>query len=136
MGPGRQSRLMPVVALASCFLTLAILEFALRLWDHQLLTTRNFVLDELATNLARKSNYQFAARKIQTLYDSEAFDILRPSEEHERLAVQMFAKYADQEVSFTDCISLALMKAHGIHRAFAFDRHFDLPGFIRLPLEM
>ena len=39
---------MPVVALASCFLTLAILEFALRLWDHQLLTTRNFVLDELA----------------------------------------------------------------------------------------
>src|SRR3989442_5187111 len=48
MGPSRQSRLMPVVALASCFLTLAILEFALRLWDHQLLTTRNFVLDELA----------------------------------------------------------------------------------------
>src|SRR5438552_1321556 len=48
MGPSRQSRLMPVVALASSFLTLAILEFALRLWDHQLLTTRNFVLDELA----------------------------------------------------------------------------------------
>jgi predicted nucleic acid-binding protein len=99
------------------------------------LCTSNFVLDELATYLARKSNYLFAAQKIQALYDSEAFDILRPSDEHERLAIRLFAKYADQEVSFTDCISLVLMKVHGIHRAFAFDRHFDIPGFIRIPLE-
>jgi predicted nucleic acid-binding protein len=99
------------------------------------LCTSNFVLDELATHLARNSNYLFAAQKIQALYDSKAFDILRPSDEHERLAIRLFAKYADQEVSFTDCVSLVLMKAHGIHRAFAFDRHFDLPGFIRIPLE-
>jgi len=48
MDPSSQRRLMPVVAVAACFLTLAILEFAVRLWDHQVLTTRNFVLDELA----------------------------------------------------------------------------------------
>src|SRR2546427_12102826 len=48
MDPSSQRRLMPIVAVASCFLTLAILEFAVRLWDHQVLTTRNFVLDELA----------------------------------------------------------------------------------------
>src|SRR5438874_4851254 len=48
MGPSRQWRLSLVVGLVSCFLTLAILELAVRLWDHQLLTSRNFVLDELA----------------------------------------------------------------------------------------
>ena len=114
---------------------------ALSIWERierrkDWLCTSNFVLDELATHLARKTSYSFAARKIQTLYDSEAFDILRPSDEHERLAIRLFAKYADQEVSFTDCISLVLMKVHGIHRAFAFDRHFDLSGFTRIPLEM
>jgi uncharacterized protein len=112
---------------------------AIPIWERiergkEQLCTSNFVLDELATYLARNSSYRFAAQKIQALYDSEAFDILRPSEEHERLSIQLFAKYADQEVSFTDCVSLVLMKVHGVHRAFSFDRHFDLSGFTRIPL--
>ncbi|HEX4964272.1 MAG TPA: PIN domain-containing protein [Thermoanaerobaculia bacterium] len=97
------------------------------------LCTSNFVIDELATLLARGSNYSFAAQKIGLLYESGAVKILRPVEEDERLALQFFAKYADQEVSFTDCISFALMQAHRLTRVFCFDRHFDLPGFTRIP---
>lgn len=96
--------------------------------------TSNFVIDELATLLARRANYSFAAETIRSIYESDIFEILRPEREEERNAVMFFAKYADQEVSFTDCISFALMRAHRIKRAFAFDRHFDLPGFTRIPL--
>jgi uncharacterized protein len=88
----------------------------------------------VATLIARRSNYSFAAQKIRALYDSDIFDIFRPSAEEELLAVRLFEKYADQEVSFTDCISFALMRVHRVDRAFAFDRHFDLPGFFRIPL--
>jgi uncharacterized protein len=96
--------------------------------------TSNFVIDELATLLARGSNYSFAAQKISSLYESEVITILRPSGAEEQRALEFFVKYADQEVSFTDCVSFALMQAHRITRVFCFDRHFDLPGFARVPL--
>jgi uncharacterized protein len=38
-------------------------------------------------------------------------------------------KYADQGVSFTDCVSFAIMRRHKIRTAFTFDRHFKLAGF-------
>lgn len=102
--------------------------------DKEWFCTSNFIIDELATLLARRSNYWFAVQKIRGIYDSDLINILRPDEAEERIAVTFFAKYSDQEVSFTDCISFAIMKTRGIKSAFSFDRHFDLPGFTRFPL--
>ena len=47
----------------------------------------------------------------------------------EKRALGFFEKFADQDVSFTDCVSFALMNQHDIERAFTFDRHFALAGF-------
>jgi predicted nucleic acid-binding protein len=44
-------------------------------------------------------------------------------------ALERFEKYADQNVSFTDCVSFVLMQKHGIRTAFSFDRHFAMAGF-------
>jgi uncharacterized protein len=112
---------------------------ALPIWDRierekELFCTSNFVMDELATLLARRSSYSFAAQKVSSLYDSKVVKILRPSEEEERRALKLFLKYADQEVSFTDCVSFILMQVHELNRVFCFDRHFDIPGFSRFPL--
>jgi predicted nucleic acid-binding protein len=96
--------------------------------------TSNFVIDELATLLGRRSNSKFAARKVRSIYESELIDIFRPDEADEYDALVLFEKYHDQNVSFTDCVSFALMKRRDIHRVFSFDRHFDLPGFTRIPL--
>jgi predicted nucleic acid-binding protein len=96
--------------------------------------TSNFVLDELTTLLGRRSSHAFAAKKIRSIYESELIDIFRPDETEEHEALIFFEKYHDQDVSFTDCVSFVLMKRRGIHQAFSFDRHFDLPGFIRIPL--
>jgi predicted nucleic acid-binding protein len=112
---------------------------ALPIWkrierEKELFCTSNFVLAELATLLARRSSYSFAAQKVGSLYGSKVVKILRPSEEDERHALMLFKKYADQEISFTDCVSFILMQAHQLTRVFCFDRHFDIPGFSRFPL--
>ena len=95
------------------------------------LVTSNFVIDETITLLARRTTYQFAADRAQIFFESEALSILRPDENDERDALKLFYKYADQKVSFTDCVSCILMKKNKIHIAFSFDRHFELMGFQR-----
>jgi predicted nucleic acid-binding protein len=75
----------------------------------------------------------FAAERARSILESERLAILRPglAEEHE--AVPLLEKYADQRVSFTDCVSFVLMRRHGIERAFSFDRHFGGAGFRHWP---
>ena len=91
--------------------------------------TSNFVVDETLTLLARGVSYAFAADRAAYIWASDALTILRPSEADELAGLDLFRKYADQKVSFTDCISFALMKRERLRRAFTFDRHFQTAGF-------
>ena len=91
--------------------------------------TSNFVLNETFTLLARRASYSFAAQRARAILSSEILAILRASQEEEFDALELFEKYADQEVSYTDCISFALMRKHGIQDAFSFDNHFERAGF-------
>jgi predicted nucleic acid-binding protein len=95
--------------------------------------TSNFVLDETFTLLGRRSSYAFAAERARALLASTALTILRPETADEVKAVDLFAKFADQKVSFTDCVSFSLMRRHGLNRAFTFDRHFADAGFELVP---
>lgn len=91
--------------------------------------TSNFVLDETLTLLARRAGYPFAAQTAKNIFSSKAIAVLRPEEKDELDAVRFFEKYADQEVSFTDCVSFALMQHYKLKRVFSFDRHFKHAGF-------
>jgi predicted nucleic acid-binding protein len=91
--------------------------------------TSNFVLDETLTLLGRRAGYAFAAQRGIALMSSKALAILRPTAEDEWKAIELFRKYGDQRVSFTDCVSFVLMRRAGIGRAFTFDRHFAFAGF-------
>lgn len=91
--------------------------------------TSNLVLAETLTLLARRQNYEYAARQARAIYASTVLDILRPDREQDIEAIDFFEKYADQQVSFTDCVSFALMRRHGINEVFGFDRHFEQAGF-------
>ncbi|NNN07222.1 MAG: PIN domain-containing protein [Elusimicrobia bacterium] len=95
--------------------------------------TSNFVLDETLTLLARRANYAFAADRGRAIRNSKALEILRPSEKIEGEALDLFEKFADQRVSFTDCVSFALMRERRVKRAFAFDEHFARAGFALWP---
>lgn len=113
-------------------------ERASRAWqqlenDAPRLFTSNFVFDELFTLLGRKTSYAFAAERARHLLASRKLEVLRPTEETEMVALDVFEKFADQKVSFTDCTSFVLMREHRIDRVFSFDRHFALAGFALWP---
>ena len=95
--------------------------------------TSNSVLDETFTLLGRRASYAFAAERARSLLASTALTILRPDAADELKAVDLFSKFADQKVSFTDCVSFALMRRHDLNRAFTFDRHFADAGFEVVP---
>jgi len=97
--------------------------------DRRRCFTSNFVLDETITLLARRSTYQFAAERARNLLESTSLAILRPNRNDEFVALKLFEKYADQSVSYTDCVSFALMERENIKRAFSFDRHSRIAGF-------
>src|SRR5947209_2353635 len=93
------------------------------------LYTSNFVLDETITLLGRRAGYGFAAGKARLIYASPSLTVLRPEAKDELRAVELFTKYADQEMSFTDCVSFALMSGHKIKQVFGYDDDFVLAGF-------
>ena len=108
---------------------------AIKMWEkinklREKCYTSNFVLDETLTLLGRWTSYAFAAQKAHLIYSS-TFTILRPDQNIELKAIELFGKYADQKISFTDCISFILMKEKKIKRAFSFDNHFSIAGFER-----
>ena len=95
--------------------------------------TSNFVLDETFTLLGRWAGYDFASQKAAIIYASKLLIILRPTRGDEMKAIDFFQKYADQNVSFTDCISIVLMRNKKIKRVFSFDSHFERAGFKLCP---
>jgi len=48
-------------------------------------------------------------------------------------AWEIFVKYADKDLSFTDCTSVAIMRQGAIANAFTFDEHFRQLGFVMIP---
>ena len=98
--------------------------------------TSNFVLDGTFTPLARRASYAFAAQRARAILTSKIMAILRPDPDDELAALAVFEKFADQEVSFTHCISFVLMQRLRITRAFSFDRHFAHAGSTLWPEEI
>jgi predicted nucleic acid-binding protein len=111
---------------------------ALAFWD-QLATaampcySSNLVMGEALTLVARRTSYRFAAEQARELYSSRVLQILRPVQADEIAAIALFAKFADQQISFVDCVSFALMRRRGISNVFGFDRHFASAGFTLKP---
>ncbi len=95
--------------------------------------TSNFVLNEAFTFISRQAGHLFAAERARNIYASRQFVISRPQEEDEIAALEFFEKYADQKVSFTDCVSFVLMRKNKLRRVFTFDHHFALAGFTMFP---
>lgn len=112
---------------------------ALRAWNEVgqggiRLFSSEHILDESATLIARRSNYAFAADWGRDALES-GIEWLRTEEGDAIRALRLMRKYADQAVSFTDCLSAVLMKRQRLKRAFGFDRHFEAMGFRLWPGE-
>lgn len=99
------------------------------------LFTSDHVLDETWTLLGRRAGHAFAAARALNVYTAPTLEIVYSTRDDELDAIQLFSKYADQRVSFTDCVSFVLMRRLRIRKAFTFDRHFVLAGFEAVGLD-
>jgi predicted nucleic acid-binding protein len=92
------------------------------------LVSSEHVFDESVTLIARRSTYAFAAQWGADALDS-GIEWLQTGEQDLNKALAFMRKFADQGVSFTDCLSAVLMKRAGLKAVFGFDHHFRAMGF-------
>lgn len=93
------------------------------------LATTNFILDETFTLIRIRCGRLLALELQKKLAGGLAvIKIIRVLSSDEKLAWSWF-KLDWKGLSFTDCVSFAVMKRLGITSAAAFDRHFIRAGF-------
>ncbi len=99
---------------------------------HRLVTT-NLVIAETYNLLHRSLGLQPALEFLEHVSVSPSIEKICSTIELEVQAEKILRQYADQDFSFTDAVSFALMHTQAIKAAFTFDKHFLIAGFERLP---
>lgn len=100
--------------------------------ERPLLYTTHHILDESITLIDSKLNPSRAARFARQLLSSRIIGLIRTDEDLEKVALHLYERFEEPRLSFTDCMSFAVMRALEIPTAFAFDRHFEQAGFMLL----
>ena len=95
------------------------------------LVTSDYVLDESVTIIRLRASHAAAVIFGQSILGSSVIDLIPVGSDDRLAAWEIFKKYADQDFSFTDCTSFALMRKLRLKTAFTFDGHFSLIGFNR-----
>jgi len=99
----------------------------------QMLVTSDLVLAESQILLRRRLNFSAAETFLDSANTSPSIEIIFMDHSLEQVAKELLKKFRDQELSFTDAASFAIMKARRIHRALTLDQHFQLAGFKMIP---
>lgn len=97
------------------------------------LITTNFVFSETVTLIRYRLGHDTAARFGEKLKESGFVRMVAVAAADEERAWDTFARYCDQDFSFVDCTSFAVMERMKLASAFAFDRHFSIMKFSLVP---
>lgn len=95
--------------------------------------TTNLVLAEVYARVRSRVGYASAMHFLDTIHASPRIIEVYADARMEAGAEHILRQYSDQDFSYTDAVSFAVMREQGISEAFAFDRHFEAAGFLRLP---
>lgn len=93
------------------------------------LITSDYILDESLTLISARTDRRTAIAFGDLLLKSSTIQLVTITKELRQSAFDLFKKYADKNLSFTDCTSFALMKQLKLKTAFTFDDHFRQVGF-------
>ena len=93
------------------------------------LVTTTHVLAETITKVRRSSGHRQAVLAGKLMREHEDIEVIVPSTQEMKQAWKIFEKFHDQEFSFVDCISFAVMQERKINESFTFDKHFSIMGF-------
>jgi predicted nucleic acid-binding protein len=89
----------------------------------------DLILAETIVWLRRRAGHALALRAGEMLQSSAVTELAFVDHALLQQAWALFRRYRDQELSLTDCVSFALMRARKVQRAFAFDDDFAAMGF-------
>jgi len=97
------------------------------------LMTSNLVIAETYIILLHALGHKPALHFLEKVKASPRILKIYSTEDIETEGEEILAKYSDQDFSYTDAISFVIMKRQKIKKAFCFDKHFIIAGFINLP---
>jgi predicted nucleic acid-binding protein len=101
--------------------------------QYRTLVTTNLVIAEAYVMIRRAGGHQPAMRFLDSIRRSSRILKIYSDEALEEQAEDILRRYEDQDFSFTDAVSFAVMGQRGIAEAFAFDQHFLTAGFVLVP---
>ena len=113
--------------------TRAVKKYPALLKQHSHLTTTNLVVAEAYILIRRALGHHSAISFLNNLSSSLRIAKIYSDTTLEFKAEKILAKYQDQDFSYTDAVSFAVMRELKIGKAFAFDSHFSTAGFIIIP---
>ena len=93
------------------------------------LLTTNLIVAEVHRLLLFRAGIQPAARALDRIEASSLVSIEFATATHHRTAREWLDKLADQQISYTDAVSFAVMTAARCATAISFDHDFLLAGF-------
>ena len=91
------------------------------------LVTTNYVVLESCALLQRRLGIGAVRSLTENLLPTISVQWVTPEDHTRALATVLAANR--RKLSLVDCTSFAVMRSGQIHRAFAFDQHFDEQGF-------
>lgn len=94
-----------------------------------MLFTTHHVLAESVTLIGSRLLPHRAISFARQLLSSCIIRIIRTDEEIEEAALNVYERFNDPGLSYTDCLSFTVMRALGITTSFGFDCHFERAGF-------
>ncbi|MGQ0642761.1 MAG: type II toxin-antitoxin system VapC family toxin [Gemmatimonadaceae bacterium] len=98
------------------------------------LVTTNLLLAETHALLLQRAGRQVALMFARTVVEPPTVLVWSTAELERRALEDWIARYYDQDFSFADAVSFAVMKSRGISHALTLDRHFATAGFHPVPV--
>ncbi|MFQ6128736.1 MAG: PIN domain-containing protein [Thermoplasmata archaeon] len=99
---------------------------------HRFVTGKN-VLIEYIDGLTKRATKRAAIHQLDSILSSRFVLVEDVREEDWSLGLEYLRRYSDKTIDLTDSLSFAIMERLGIDSAFAFDRDFEIHGFLILP---
>lgn len=97
------------------------------------LTTTNLVIAETYILIRHAIGYKAAITFLENIAASPRVIRIYSDSALEEIAEDILRRYQDQDFSYTDAVSFAVMKQYEIAQAFSFDQHFITAGFTLIP---
>jgi len=91
--------------------------------------TTEFVLVEFGNALCASRERHLFVEFVEFMRSAPQFEILPASNALIERGFTLYAQRRDKDWSFTDCISMAAMRDHGLTDALTTDHHFEQAGF-------